>query len=140
MATILPNGYIKIKTSAGGAWVNLPVPAEGGVSYEIQTTVDAARNANNTMIGNPVGSDKIKLNVKYPPLTDSELHDILSVFDREQGGSFFVYVNFYDPRLQSRRTAYMYVGDRSFDPWIVDSPNAGVPRKWVNCTCNLIEC
>lgn len=140
MATILPTGLIKVKKYISDAWVNLPVPAEGGVSYEIQTTVDDARNANNTMIGNPVGTDKIKLNIKYPPLTDAELNSILKVFDREQGGSFFVYVNYYDPRIMQRRTSYMYVGDRSFEPWIVPSVNVGVPKRWINCQCNLIEC
>lgn len=140
MANILPTGLIKIKKNISDAWINLPVPAEDGVTYEIQTTVDDARNANNTMIGNPVGTDKIKLNVKYPPLTDGELNSIIRVFDREQGGSFFVYVNYYDPRIMSRRTSYMYVGDRSFEPWIVPSVNAGVPKRWVNCQCNLIEC
>lgn len=140
MAEFLPQGLIKVKINSGDTWTDLPVPAEGGLSYEIQTTVDDARNANNTMIGNPVGLDKIKLNIKYPPLTDSELHSIMSVFDREQGGSFFVYVNYYDPRIMRRRTSYMYVGDRSFEPWIVPSVNAGVPKRWVNCQCNLIEC
>jgi hypothetical protein len=140
MADLLPTGLFKVKRTQADAWHNLPVPAEGGVSYEIQTTVDNARNANNTMIGNPVGTDKLKINIKYPPLTDSELNSIMSLFDREQGGSFFVYVNYYDPRIQSRRTSYMYVGDRSFEPWIVPSVNTGVPKRWVNCQCNLIEC
>lgn len=140
MANILPTGLIKVKKSVDDVWTDLPVPAEGGVSYEIQTTVDDARNASNTMIGNPVGLDKLKLNIKYPPLTDAELNSIMRMFDREQGGSFFVYVNFYDPRIMNRRTSYMYVGDRSFEPWIVSSPNAGVPKRWINCQCNLIEC
>jgi len=140
MATLLPTGYVKIKININDPWVNLPLPAYDGVTMEIQTTVDDARNASNTMIGNPVGSDKIKLNISYPPLTDDELHSILRVFDREQGGSFFVYVNFYDPRTMQRVTRYMYVGDRSFDPWIVPSIEVGAPKRWINVQCNLIEC
>lgn len=137
---ILTDGYVRVTTTPGGNWVNLPVPAEGGVSYEIQTTVDAARNAANTVIGEPIGPDKIKLNIKYPPLTDEQLNVILGVFDREQGGSFKVYVDYYDPRYQRRVVRRMYVGDRSFDPWIVESVVKGAPRKWINCQCNLIEC
>lgn len=137
---LIDDGYIRIKTTPNRAWVNLPVPKEGGVSYEIQTIVDDARNSASIMMGNPVGLDKIKLNIAYPPLTDAELNSILKLFDREQSGQFKVYVNFYDPRVMQRVTRYMYVGDRSFDPWIVPSPSQGAPRRWVNCNCNLIEC
>lgn len=136
----LDRGLIRIKTSPSGSWKNLPVPAEGGVKYEIQTTVDSARNSANIMIGNPIGQDKIKLNITYPPLTQDELHDIISTFDREQGGSYKVYVEYFDPRVGYRVTRYMYVGDRSFEPWIVDDPTFGEPRRWINTTCNLIEC
>ncbi len=137
---ILKDTYIRVRVRRSDSWIDLPTPAEEGVSYEIQTVVDDARNADGMMIGNPIGLDKIKLNIKYPPLTDDELHLIMSIFDRNQGGSFFVYVNFYDPRIQRRVTKYMYVGDRSFDPWIVPDVTTGIPNKWVNCQCNLIEC
>lgn len=138
--SVVPTGYIRIKTSPTGEWVDLPVPSEDGVTYEIQTTVDDARNSLGNLVGEPVGMDKIKLNIKYPPLTDEELHSILSIFDRETGGSFKVYVNYYDPRIMRRTTRRMYVGDRSFDPWIVPEPTIGKPRRWINCQCNLIEC
>lgn len=136
----LDRGIIKIKKTADGPWLDLPSPAENGLKYEIQTTVDGARNSANVMIGNPIGQDKIKLNITYPPLTDSELNDILSIFDREQGGQYKVFVNYYDPRVRYRVTRYMYVGDRSFEPWIVKNPQIGEPRLWVNVQCNLIEC
>jgi hypothetical protein len=140
MASLLLEGYIKIKKTLNGSWITLPTPKEDGVTYEIQTIVDDARNSAGNVIGNPVGTDKIKLNIEYPPLSDDELHQVMSIFDRDQNGSFFVYVNFYDPRIQQRVTRYMYVGDRSFQPWIIDNPQLGTPRKWINCQCNLIEC
>lgn len=136
----LNRGLVRIKINPQDNWIDLPVPAEDGLQYDIQTTVDSARNSANVMIGNPIGQDKIKLTITYPPLTDKELHDIISIFDREQGGSYKVYVNYYDPRVGYRVTRYMYVGDRSFTPWIVDDPNIGKPRRWINTTCNLIEC
>lgn len=136
----LDRGLIKVKVSPYEDWRDLPVPAEGGLKYEIQTTVDAARNSANVMIGNPIGQDKIKLSITYPPLTQSELRDIMSVFDREQGGAYKVYVNYFDPRVGYRVTRYMYVGDRSFEAWIVPDPDWGEPRRWTNVQCNLIEC
>lgn len=136
----LPRGYIKIKKTPDGVWYDLPDPAEDGVTYEIQTIVDDARNAQGTFIGSPIGQDKIKLNVSYPPLTDEQLNDILSIFDRENGGSYKVYVNFYDPRVRQRVTRYMYVGDRSFQPVMVKEPTYGEPTYWTNVQCNLIEC
>lgn len=136
MAT-LTSGHIQVKKTSNGVWVDLPVPKKDGVTYEIQTVVDDARDASGTFIGSTVGQDKIKLNISYPPLDDDELRKILSVFDRERGGKFRVYVRFYDPRVGARTTRYMYVGDRSFDPWKIDGN--GKPVKWMNCKCNLIE-
>lgn len=135
-----PLGYIKIKTSLDGAWRSLPDPAQDGVTYEIQTTVSEARNSLGTFVGSPVGQDKIKLNITYPPLTDAQLNSLLSLFDRENGGSYQVFVNYYDPRVRQRVTRLMYVGDRSFDPIMVGDPNSGEPTYWTNVTCNLIEC
>lgn len=136
----LTTGYVRVKKTLTSAWIELPVPAEGGVTYEIQTIIDDARNSSGTLVGSPVGQDKIKLNIEYPPLDDAELQKILSVFDRERGGVYKCYVEFYDPRARSRVVRYMYVGDRSFDPWIVPSTKVGQPKKWINCQCNLIEC
>lgn len=135
----LTTGYLRIKRTLEDNWVELPVPAEGGVKCEIQTTVDDARDASGSLVGSPVGQDKFKVNVKYPPLDDNELRSVLSLFDREHGGQFKVYVEFYDPRVGVKIVRKMYVGDRSFEPWIVDSALSGRPRKWINCQCNLIE-
>lgn len=135
----LTTGYIRIKASKTATWKELPVPAEGGVTMEIQTIVDDARNATGNFIGTPVGQDKVKLNIKYPPLDDAELQSVLAPFDRERGGTYKVFVEYYDPRTRTRMVRQMYVGDRSFDPWIVESARVGRPKKWINCQCNLIE-
>lgn len=132
-------GLIRIKKTANGQWIDLPVPKYGGIKYEIQTNVDEARDATGTFAGSTIGQDKIKLNIEYPPLDDDEARSVLSIFDRERGGVFKVYVNFYDPRIGGRTTRYMYVGNRSLEPWKAPVSAGGKPEKWLNLVCNLIE-
>lgn len=135
----LQTGLIRVKKTANGSWVDLPVPKYGGLKIEIQTNVNEARDATATFNGETIGQDKIKLNIDYPPLDDDEARKVLSFFDRERGGVFKCYVNFYDPRIGGRTTRYMYVGNRSLEPWKCPVANNGKPEKWLNLQCNLIE-
>lgn len=128
-----------VRVNVNGTWHDLPVPAKDGLSYEIQTVVDAGRDATGTMIGNVVGTDKIKLNIKYPPLSDEDMRYIIGLFDKDGGGAYQVLANFYDPRRGYRVTKQMYVGDRSFKPYLVKSAADGVPYLWDDFECNLIE-
>lgn len=132
----LTKGWIKVLVN--GTWRDLPIPAKEGAKYEVQTFVDAARDATGTMIGNEVGLDKIGLTLKYPPLTDEEFADLLSVFDKDRSGAFKCHVSYYDPRQRRRLTKYMYVGNRSGEPCMVD-PATGVPKLWRNVQCDLVE-
>lgn len=127
-----------IKVLVGGVWRDLPVPAKEGAKYEVQTFVDAARDATGTMIGNEVGLDKIGITLEYPPMTDDEFAELLQVFDKDRGGQFKAYVNYYEPRQRRRVTKYMYVGNRSGEPRMVD-PETGIPRLWANVKCDLVE-
>lgn len=134
-------GWIQIKKTSNGSWVDIPTPAKDGVTIEYQTIVDDGRDATGTIISSPVGQDKVKLSIKWPDnLTQSEVQKVLSLFDRERGGKFKVYVRFYDPRVGSKITRYMYVGDRSLKPYQIPSITNGAPSMWQELSVNLIEC
>lgn len=130
--------YIQISKD-NSTWYNIPVPKRGSGSVEIVTMVDAARNASGEMIGQPVGSDKIKLNLDFPPLPDAEFYGLLKLFDRSQGGKFVVWVKFYDPRVRRKVVKRMYVGDRKGTPLFVGDTSTGRPQYWTDVTVNLIE-
>jgi hypothetical protein len=138
--------YIQISLTRSGSagsytysWQNIPLPKLDSGTLEYATNVDGGRNASGRFIGQTIGSDKMKLNLAFPPLTDTEFHDFLSLFDRAQGGKFTFYVKFYDPRTQAKVIKQMYVGDRSGDPFRVGTTSTGVPSHWLNVKANLVE-
>jgi hypothetical protein len=120
-------------------WQDIPTPKLDSGTLEYATNVDGGRNAAGTFIGQTVGADKVKLNLSFPPLTDTEFHTLLSFFDRARGGSFVVWAKFYDPRVQTKIIKQMYVGDRLGDPFRVGDVATGVPTHWVNAKANLVE-
>ena len=138
--------YIQIshtRTGSSGSysysWQSIPMPKLDSGTLEFTTNVDGGRNATGTFIGQTVGSDKCKLNLVFPPLTDTEFHNLLVLFDRAQGGEFTFWVKFYDPRVQAKIIKKMYIGDRTGDPFRVGSTSTGVPTHWLNVSANMVE-
>jgi hypothetical protein len=132
-------GLIQYRNPNSSTWNDLPCPAHGGLSYTISTIVDSGRDATGHVIGNVIGDDKYKLTITYPPLPDEVLRKVLNAFDNMKGGSFFNYIRFYDPSSGNRVTKYMYVGDRTFEPYQIDDVSTGIPAFWQNIKANLIE-
>lgn len=135
----LQKGLIRFRATTTSPWIDLPVPKYGGLTIEIQTNVDEARDATGSFTGTTIGQDKIKLNISYPPLSSEEAASVLSLFDRERGGVFKFYVNYFDPRTNNRQTRYFYVGNRSLEPFKCPVANGGKPEKYLNMQCNFIE-
>jgi hypothetical protein len=138
--------YIQVSLTRGGSapnytynWQNLPVPKLDSGGITIQTNVDAGRNSLGDLVGSPVGRDKIKLTLEYPPLTDAEFRTLLQLFDREQGGRFTFWVKFYDPRYGRKVVRRMYVGDREGRPFKVRNTSTGTPDWWLDVKVNFIE-
>ena len=120
MAYLKINGY------------DLPYPKRG-VEPVVTTVVDAGRDANGTVVGQRVGRDQYKLNnLEWSWLTAEEWSRILSILSH-----FFVYVTFPDPVTNSPITLKMYCGDRTAEPYYVDSN--GQPTHYRNCRVNLID-
>lgn len=110
----------------------LPAPKRG-VSPVVTTFVDAGRNANATVVGQRIGRDQYKIDgLEWPWLTAAEWSRILSILQ-----NFFVYVTFVDPVTNSRKTIKMYPGDRSGEPYWLDSN--GNPTHYRNCKFNLVD-
>lgn len=108
-------------------------PPKRGVNIVVTTIVDAGRDANGAVVGQRVGRDQYKIDgLEWSWLTAAQWEKILSVLK-----NFFVYVTFQDPVTNGRKTIKMYCGDRTGEPYWVDSN--GRPTHYRNCKLNLVD-
>lgn len=108
-------------------------PAKRGVKIVVTTVVDAGRDANGAVVGQRVGRDQYKIDgLEWPWLTASQWERILSLLE-----DFFVYVTFYDPTTNAKKTIKMYCGDRTGEPYWIDID--GKPTHYRDCKFNLID-
>lgn len=92
-------------------------PPKRGAKPTVSTMVDAGRNANGTVVGQRVGRDQYKLDtLEWPWLTAAEWSRMLTVLS-----AFFVYVTFPDPVTMKKITIKMYPGDRTAEPYWIDT-------------------
>lgn len=109
-------------------------PPKRGVSILVTTIVDSGRNANGAVVGQKVGRDQYKIDgLEWSWLTAEQWGKILSLLN-----GFFVNVSFIDPVTNSVKTIKMYPGDRSAEPYYIDS--SGKPTHFRDCKFNLIDC
>lgn len=100
----------------------------------VTTAVDAARNANNKVVGQKIGRDNYKIdNLEWPHLDAATWSSMLQEFDK----NYFSSVTFWDSVNNCWRTLTMYCGDRSADVFKTDS--SGKPVAYINCKMNLID-
>lgn len=125
-----------IDTAAG---VPLPAPEMGSGKVSFSTLVDGGRNAAGDFIGSVIGNDKMTIECKFGHLSPEEFQNLLTIFDRSQGGKFVNEFIVYDPRVGTRVRKKMYVGDRSGTPYAVN-PLTMTPGYWKDITIKLIEC
>lgn len=100
----------------------------------VTTAVDAARNANNKVVGQKIGRDNYKIdNLEWPYLDAATWSSMLQEFDQ----NFFSTVQFWDMVNNNWRTLTMYPGDRTADVYMVDGE--GKPTYYINCKVNIID-
>lgn len=110
----------------------IPQPKRG-VTPTIITIVSEGRNANGAVVGQRVGRDQYKIDgLEWPWLTAAEWSSIL-----EKLNNFQVNVTFTDPVKKEKVTIRMYCGDRTAEPYWLDSN--GNPTYYRNCKVNLID-
>lgn len=108
-------------------------PCKRGVSVVVTTVVDSGRDANGAVVGQRVGRDLYKIDgLEWSWLTAAQWEKILSIMN-----NFFFHVTFNDPVSGGRKTIEMYCGDRTGEPYYVDS--SGTPTHYRDCKVNLID-
>lgn len=113
--------------------VDFPCPAVG-FQYTIITTVNSGRNANDEVIGQRVGRDKIKLDsMSWKGLDPKTWQAMLKAVE-----PFYIPVTFEDYRTGKPTTIIMYPGDRTAIPLYADK-NSHLVTMYRECKFNLID-
>lgn len=99
----------------------------------VTTAVDAARNANNKVVGNKIGRDNYKIDKLEWAYLDAKTWSAMLKEFKE----FFVTVRFWDMVENNWKTLTMYPGDRTADVFKIDKD--GRPTHYINCKVNIID-
>ena len=120
MATILQINGVTVKT-----------PKEFSVSISDIDADSSGRNANGEMVRDVI-AQKTKLSIKWGPLSDAEISDILQRINQQ----FFVVI-YPDPQIGRQRSKTFYAGDTSMPSYSWNDKFKAM--KWENLSVNLIE-
>ena len=143
----MADAMIWVCKDTNGPYTPLPWPKRG-LSLDVMTIVDFARNANGVVVGQKIGRDQQKLNsMEWPYLTAAQWKTVLQLFRP----GFYVYVKYISPETNGLTTRKMYPGDRSAEPWMMDVNGTKVtdpdhpeisivkPLYYINCKVNIID-
>lgn len=98
----------------------------------ISTLVNSGRNANAKIVGQKIGRDQSKIELKWSYLDAGTWSQILTLFDN----NWINEVTYYDMQKNQKITRKMYVGDRKARPFKMTNGN---PSGWLECSINLID-
>ncbi|MBO0476162.1 hypothetical protein DOK76_03710 [Vagococcus sp. DIV0080] len=111
--------------------VEVKPPQDFNVTYNTIDADSSGRNANGDMVRDVI-TQKVKLELKWGPLNDSEASNILTAVKK----AFFT-VNYPDPESGKQETKTFYCGDRSLPAYSWNKKFKQI--KWQNLSLNLIE-
>lgn len=120
-------------TELTGSVLAVPFPSEG--AFETQRAVDAARNAQNVVIGQMVGRSADKQNMKWNVLPRQKWWEMNRWI--EANGMFF-WCKYFSHNVGKWMIRRFYVGNISASPAFIDA-NTGLPAFYLNCTFNVID-
>lgn len=121
-----------ITLSSGGDSIQIPFAAYESGKQTIATMVDQARTADGIVRGSVIARAN-KIELKWAVLTPEVWAQICQFFDNH----FYFNATYYDMSTNSMQTKTMYVGDRSAQPFKMDS-STGKPLYYLNCEANII--
>lgn len=121
-----------ITLTAGGDTLNLPFAAYESGKQITATVVDQARTADGIVRGSVIAKAS-KVELKWAVLTPEVWRDICRFFDKH----FYFNATYLDMNTNTFKTKKMYVGDRSAQPFMIDS-TTGIPKYYLECEANII--
>lgn len=121
-----------ITLSADGDSIQIPFAAYESGKQHIATMVDQARTADGIVRGSVLARAN-KIELKWAVLTPEVWAQICTFFDNH----FYFDATYWDMAANSFQTKTMYVGDRSAQPFLMNSAT-GKPTYYLNCEANII--
>ena len=121
-----------ITLSQDGDSIQIPFAAYESGKQTIATMVDQARTADGIVRGSVIAKAN-KVELKWAVLSPEVWSDICTFFDKH----FYFNATYYDMQTNSMQTKTMYVGDRSAQPFKMDSVT-GKPLYYLDCQANII--
>lgn len=121
-----------ITLSSGADSIQIPFAAYESGKQTIATIVDQARTADGIVRGSVIAKAN-KIELKWAVLSPEVWSDICTFFNNH----FYFNATYYDMQTNSMQTKKMYVGDRSAQPFLMDSVT-GKPTYYLNCEANII--
>lgn len=106
-------------------------PKEFSVSISDIDADSSGRNANGEMVRDVI-AQKTKISIKWGPLSDVEISNILQKINKP----FFVVV-YPDPQIGRQRSKTFYAGDSTMPSYSWNDKFQAM--KWENLSINLIE-
>ena len=113
----------------GGRYVK--APQEFSVGYQTIDADTGGRNASGTMVRDII-SEKVKLEIKWGPLSDGEIFDVLNAVDHA-----FFEASYPNPKTGGMATKTFYVGDRTAPLYSWNEKFGAI--KWQGLSMNFIE-
>ncbi|WP_270265206.1 DUF6711 family protein [Lactococcus formosensis] len=111
--------------------ITVKTPQEFSVDISTIDADSSGRNANGEMVRDVI-AQKTKLVIKWGPLSDSEVSDILQRINKP-----FFNVIYPDPQLGRQRTKTFYAGDSTTPSYSWNDKFKAM--KWENLSVNFIE-
>lgn len=128
-----PSNMYAVSSLSGGQQIWLPNPDKTSGKGTIATLVNSGRNANAVVTAQKIGRDQDKSELKWNYLDKDTWEEIVGFFDE----NFFFNFTYYSPVARTKITRKCYVGDRTFNPFDVDTN--GDPTAYVDCSANIID-
>lgn len=123
-------------TSSTDYTVKVPYPKAGGAAFETSRMVDAARNANGSMVGRQIGRSLAKQNLAWDIIPCEVWWEMNRFFE---AGHFTFYCCFFDFNLGEWKTRLFYVSDVKVSPGLVDA-GSGEVKYLRDASFNVIDC
>ena len=121
-----------ITLQADGDTLILPYAGDDSGKQIVATMVNQARTADGIVRGEVIATAP-KHELKWRVLTPEKWSEILTFFNKH----FYFEATYTDMITNSTVTKTMYVGDRSAQPFLIDTVS-GKPRYYLDCQANII--
>lgn len=120
------------------AGINFPYPDSDSGLQTTATFVSDGRNQFNEMVGQTIGRDQVKIELRWHKMNAQLWAKLLQLFSKEHGGNFVNPVRYYDMVLGRMHTRNLYVSDRSSSGGGAVLPSG----EWIyacNCSLSLVD-